>query len=76
MRKIAGVLGLMCALVVSTGCFDIEQSLTLNKDLSGKAGFKMGVDMEPMVLFMAQMARGMEGKEAQRACRAPPDSRE
>jgi hypothetical protein len=65
MRKIAGVLGLMCVLVVSTGCFDIEQSLTLNKDLSGKAGFKMGVDMEPMVLFMAQMARGMEGKEGE-----------
>jgi len=63
MRKIATVLGLVCALFMLTGCFDIEQSLTLNKDLSGKAGFKMGVDMEPMVMFMAQMSRSMEGKE-------------
>lgn len=63
MRKIATVLGLVCALVVSTGCFDIEQSLTLNKDMSGKAGFKMGVDMEPMMMFMLQMSRGMEGKK-------------
>jgi hypothetical protein len=44
------------------GCFDIEQSVTLNRDLSGKAGFTMTVNMEPMVLFMANMQRGMQGK--------------
>jgi hypothetical protein len=46
-----------------TGCFDIEQSLTLNKDLSGKAGFRMGIDFEPMVMIMLQMQRSMEGKK-------------
>lgn len=44
-------------------CFDIEQSLTLNKDLSGKAGFRMAIDFEPMVLIMAQMDREMSGKK-------------
>lgn len=63
MRKIATLLALVCASSLATGCFDIEQSLTLNKDMSGKAGFKMGVDMEPMVEFMAQMGRGMSGQE-------------
>ncbi len=63
MRKFVTVLSLVCALFALTGCFDIEQSLTLNKDLSGKAGFKMGVDMEPMMMFMLNMSRGMSGKE-------------
>lgn len=65
MKRITTVLGLIGALVVSTGCFDIEQSLTLNRDLSGKAGFRMGVDMEPMVMFMLQMGREMEGKKGE-----------
>lgn len=49
--------------IFATSCFDIEQSLVLNKDLSGKAGFRMGVDFEPMVLTMLQMQRSMEGKK-------------
>lgn len=52
-----GALGL-----VTTGCFDIEQTLNLEKDLSGKAGFSMKVDMEPMVGFMTRMQREMAGK--------------
>ncbi len=52
-----GALGL-----VTTGCFDIEQTLNLEKDLSGKAGFTMKVDMEPMVGFMTRMQREMAGK--------------
>src|SRR5436190_787128 len=55
------VLGLSAFLV--SGCFDIEQTLTLERNLSGKAGFTMKVDMEPMVAFIAQMKRSMEGKE-------------
>jgi hypothetical protein len=46
-----------------TGCFDIEQTLTLERNMSGKAGFSMKVDMEPMVAFMAQMQREMGGKK-------------
>jgi hypothetical protein len=62
MRKLAVCLLLASAPLV-TGCFDIEQTLTLERNLSGKAGFTMKVDMEPMVGFAAQMKRSMEGKE-------------
>lgn len=55
------ILGLSAFLV--TGCFDIEQTLTLERNLSGKAGFSMKVDMEPMVYFMTQMQREMSGKK-------------
>src|SRR6202035_162650 len=47
---------------LAAGCFDIEQSLTLERDLSGKAGFSMSINMEPMVLFMLQFQRQMAGK--------------
>ena len=60
-KTAAAVLGL-CALVL-TGCFDIEQTLTLEKNMSGKAGYAMKFDMKPMVAFMAGMKRQMEGKE-------------
>ncbi len=45
------------------GCFEIDQSINLNKDLSGTADFHLGVDMEPMVVVMAQVGREMEGKK-------------
>lgn len=45
------------------GCFEIEQSIELDEDMSGTADLKIGVDLEPMVLVMATMARQMEGKE-------------
>lgn len=44
------------------GCFEIEQSIDLKKDLSGTADFHLGVDLEPMVVVMAQFGREMEGK--------------
>ena len=55
-----------CALVlllVFTGCFEIEQSINLDKNLSGTADFHLGIDMEPMVVVMAQFAKEMEGKK-------------
>lgn len=48
--------------LLTTGCFDIEQTLNLEKDMSGKAGFTMKVDMEPMVVFMTRMQHEMSGK--------------
>jgi hypothetical protein len=57
-------LGLAGCLLLA-GCFDVEQSLVLQKDLSGKAGFTMKVDMQPMVLMMLMMQRSMEGKEGE-----------
>src|SRR6476659_1382921 len=62
MKKVGAiVLGLSAFLV--TGCFDIEQTLTLERNMSGKAGFSMGIDMEPMIYFMAQMQQSMSDKK-------------
>ena len=50
--------------LVATGCFDIEQSINLKKDMSGTADLKMGIDFEPMVKFMAAMGKGMSGDKS------------
>jgi hypothetical protein len=52
----------LLSLFLVAGCFEIDQAITLEKDLSGTADFHLGVDLEPMVVVMAQMAREMEGK--------------
>jgi hypothetical protein len=52
----------LLSVVLIAGCFEVEQSINLNKDLSGTADFHLGVDMEPMVVVMAQFGREMEGK--------------
>lgn len=56
------ILVALLSLFLVTGCFEIDHSITLEKDLSGTADFHLGVDLEPMVVVMAQMAREMEGK--------------
>jgi hypothetical protein len=48
--------------VALAGCFDVEQSVSLRRDLSGTAGFNMTVDLEPMIVFMAGMQHSMSGK--------------
>ncbi len=53
----------LSALLLLAGCFEIEQSINLEKNLSGTADFHLGVDLEPMVVVMAQFAREMEGKK-------------
>jgi hypothetical protein len=50
------------AAAVLVGCFDIEQSVSLRRDLSGRAGVNMTIDLEPMVVVMAAMQHGMSGK--------------
>jgi hypothetical protein len=60
MKKAAPAL--LLATLCATSCYDIEQTLTLERNLSGKAGFSMKIDMSPMAVFMAKMAREMEGK--------------
>jgi len=57
----AALLSLLGALVL-TGCFDIEESVDLQRDLSGQAGFNATVDLGAMVVPMLMMQRGMEGK--------------
>src|SRR5215210_6531518 len=52
----------LVSLVLLAGCFEIDQSINLQKDLSGTADFHLGVDLEPMVVVMAQFGKEMEGK--------------
>lgn len=65
MRKNVFTLFVVGLAVLFTGCFDVEQSLVLKKDLSGTAGFRMSVNMEPMVLMMVRMQHQMAGKEGE-----------
>ena len=51
------------SVVSLAGCFEIDQTINLQQDLSGTADFHLGIDMEPMVVVMAQFAREMEGKK-------------
>lgn len=55
----AAVLGL--STVAMSGCLQLEQTLTLEKDLSGKAGFAMNLDMESLVPIMAAFKKSMDG---------------
>lgn len=50
-------------LLTFTGCFQIEQTINLDRNLSGTADFHLGINFEPMVVVMAQFAREMEGKK-------------
>ncbi len=47
-----------------SGCFDIEQGVRLNRDLSGITTFNFVVDMEPMVLITAAMGKAFSGDES------------
>lgn len=60
MRKIIAALAV---LLLTSGCFEIENSINLERDLSGTADFHLGIDMEPMVIIMAQVAKEMDGKK-------------
>lgn len=51
------------ALLLTAGCFEIDQTINLQKDLSGTADFHFGVDLEPMIVVMAQFSHEMEGKK-------------
>jgi len=65
MNKRLLALSLAACLPILGGCFDVEQAMTLQKDLSGKAAFSMTVNMEPMVLFMVRMQREMAGQKGE-----------
>lgn len=61
MKRLAVLLAAAALVLSSTGCFEFEETIELNQDLSGKAGIKIGIDFEPMVVIMTQMKREMEG---------------
>src|SRR4051794_2662270 len=63
MKRTRGILAALLVLF-GTGCFEIEQSIELKRDLSGTANFKLGVDMEPMVIIMARVQKEMSGDKS------------
>lgn len=60
--RLAAASATLAAALLLAGCFDVEESVQLDKNLSGKAGFQCTVDMGAMVLPMLMMKRQMEGK--------------
>jgi hypothetical protein len=52
----------LAGLVGLAGCLEVEQGVTLQKDLSGTATLNMTIDMDGMVRFVAKMQRDMMGK--------------
>jgi hypothetical protein len=53
----------LLSVILLAGCFEIDQTIRLEKNLSGTADFHLGVNFEPMVMIMAQFAHDMEGKK-------------
>ncbi len=39
------------------GCFDVEEKIVLDKDLSGTASVQVTVDFEPVAYFWAAMGK-------------------
>jgi len=64
MIRSRGILIAALFALFATGCFEVEQSIELKKDLSGTANFKLGVDMEPMVMIMAKVQKEMGGDKS------------
>jgi len=60
--RLAAASAALAAALLLSGCFDVEESVQLDKNLSGQAGFSATVDMGAMVLPMLMMKRQMEGK--------------
>lgn len=48
--------------VLLAGCFDLEESVDLDRNLTGKASFSATVDLGAMVVPMLMMQRQMSGK--------------
>jgi len=64
MIRTRGILVAALFVLFGTGCFEVEQSIELKRDLSGTANFKLGVDMEPMVMIMAKVQKEMSGDKS------------
>jgi hypothetical protein len=64
MNRTRGILIAALFALFLTGCFEVEQSIELRRDLSGTANFKLGIDMEPMVTIMAKVQKEMGGDKS------------
>lgn len=63
-RGVGAIVCLFLGLLLA-GCFDVEQSLRLERDLSGQASFSMTVNLEPLADMAVRMQRGMAGKQGE-----------
>ena len=61
-KRLLAVL-LFVSLGFSSGCLDYDSGISINKDLSGKATFKMVMDMEPFIMQMVKAMSGAAGEE-------------
>ena len=66
-RVLAGALALCLPFV--SACFDIEQAVKLNKDLSGEAGVSIRMNMEPIALVLLGMQGETSGRSGDPAAR-------
>jgi hypothetical protein len=64
MTRTRGILVVALFALFASGCFEVEQSIELKRDLSGTANFKLGVDMEPMITIMAKVQKEMSGDKS------------
>lgn len=64
MVRTRGILIAALFALFASGCFEVEQSIDLKKDLSGTANFKLGIDMEPMITIMAKVQKEMSGDKS------------
>lgn len=52
----------LLSLSLVTGCFEADESITLNADLSGTADFKIVVNHEPIIVSNAWLERALKRK--------------
>jgi hypothetical protein len=64
MKRTRGILMAGLIALFGSGCFEVEQSIELKRDLSGVANFKLGIDMEPMITIMAKIQKEMSGDKS------------
>src|SRR5678815_514926 len=61
-RRAFMLLACVAAAVWSAGCLNMERSLFVNRDLSGRAALKMSIDLEAIVPMVIKMQHQSEGK--------------
>jgi hypothetical protein len=68
-QKALGSTLALCLPLVS-GCFNVEQALRLNANLSGEAGFSVKMNMEPLAAVLLGLQREMSGQRGDAAALA------
>jgi len=61
-RRAFMLLACVAAAVWSAGCLNMERSLFVDRDLSGRAALKMSIDLEAIVPMVIKMQHQSEGK--------------